>query len=142
MLINKFHVLEKRKMQALARGDTGTAAAIDADIEALGGLRLYQEASLQGQREDRGGDSSRVLVQWLEPLKILEHRVRAAHHHMALFADINGYCLLTSHIRHQCQHARRFSFEQRVFGFTIRMSSVQILGLSTAEAARGFRAVQ
>lgn len=67
MLINKFHVLEKRKMQALARGDTGTAAAIDADIEALGGLRLYQEASLQGQREDRGGDSSRVLVQWLEP---------------------------------------------------------------------------
>jgi 25S rRNA (adenine2142-N1)-methyltransferase len=41
-------------------------AAICAEIEALGGLEKYQQASLQGQREDRGGDSSRVLIDWLE----------------------------------------------------------------------------
>ncbi|KAK4163417.1 putative methyltransferase-domain-containing protein [Cladorrhinum sp. PSN259] len=66
-LINKHHLLEKRKQQALAKGDTTQVATIDAEIEALGGLESYQEASLQGQRQDRGGDSSRVLMQWLQP---------------------------------------------------------------------------
>ncbi|KAL2164550.1 hypothetical protein VTH06DRAFT_3767 [Thermothelomyces fergusii] len=66
-LINKHHLLQKRKRQALAKGDKAEAAIIDAEIEALGGLERYQEASLQGQRHDRGGDSSRVLMQWLKP---------------------------------------------------------------------------
>ncbi|AEO69351.1 uncharacterized protein THITE_2146331 [Thermothielavioides terrestris NRRL 8126] len=66
-LINKYHLLQKRKQQAIARGDAAEEAAIDAEIEALGGIKSYQEASLQGQRHDRGGDSSRVLMQWLEP---------------------------------------------------------------------------
>ncbi|KAK4244409.1 putative methyltransferase-domain-containing protein [Corynascus novoguineensis] len=64
-LINKHHLLQKRKRQAIAKGDKAEEAAIDAEIEALGGLERYQEASLQGQRHDRGGDSSRVLMQWL-----------------------------------------------------------------------------
>ncbi|KAK4223709.1 putative methyltransferase-domain-containing protein [Podospora fimiseda] len=83
-LINKHHLLEKRKQQALSKGDATQVAAIDAEIEALGGLESYQEASLQGQRQDRGGDSSSVLMQWLQsslsahkeasgrPLKMLE----------------------------------------------------------------------
>lgn len=66
-LINKHHLLHKRKRQAAAKGDKAEEAAIDAEIEALGGIESYQEASLQGQRHDRGGDSSRVLMQWLEP---------------------------------------------------------------------------
>lgn len=66
-LINKHHLLEKRKTQALTRGDKEEEAAIDAEIQALGGLEKYQEASLQGQRHDRGGDSSRVLMDWLKP---------------------------------------------------------------------------
>jgi 25S rRNA (adenine2142-N1)-methyltransferase len=66
-LINKHHLLHKRKRQAVAKGDKAAEAAIDAEIEALGGIESYQEASLQGQRHDRGGDSSRVLMQWLEP---------------------------------------------------------------------------
>ncbi|KAK4242620.1 putative methyltransferase-domain-containing protein [Achaetomium macrosporum] len=66
-IINKHHLLQKRKRQAIAKGDKATEAAIDAEIEALGGIESYQEASLQGQRHDRGGDSSRVLMQWLEP---------------------------------------------------------------------------
>ncbi|KAK4661912.1 25S rRNA (adenine2142-N1)-methyltransferase [Podospora pseudopauciseta] len=66
-LINKHHLLEKRKKQALAKGDDAGVAAIDAEIQALGGLEAYQKASLQGQREDRGGDSSRVLMEWVQP---------------------------------------------------------------------------
>ncbi|KAK4106609.1 hypothetical protein N658DRAFT_512399 [Parathielavia hyrcaniae] len=66
-LINKHHLLQKRKRQTIAKGDKAEEAAIDAEIEALGGIQSYQEASLQGQRRDRGGDSSRVLMQWLEP---------------------------------------------------------------------------
>lgn len=66
-LINKHHLLEKKKQQAIARGDKAEETAICAEIEALGGLEYYQQASLQGQRHDRGGDSSRVLMEWLEP---------------------------------------------------------------------------
>lgn len=66
-LINAHHVLEKKKAQALSKGDTAAAAAVDAEIAALGGIEKYQQASLQGQRNDRGGDSSRVLMEWLKP---------------------------------------------------------------------------
>ncbi|KAH8879405.1 hypothetical protein GQ53DRAFT_789334 [Thozetella sp. PMI_491] len=66
-LINTHHLLEKRREQATAKGDRTEAARVDAEISALGGLERYQQASLQGQRDDRGGDSSRVLLQWLEP---------------------------------------------------------------------------
>ncbi|CAK7238765.1 MAG: 25S rRNA (adenine2142-N1)-methyltransferase [Sporothrix thermara] len=64
-LINNHHQLEKRRLQAVARNDKVAEAAIAAEIEALGGLARYQQASLQGQHRDRGGDSSRVLMQWL-----------------------------------------------------------------------------
>ncbi|KXX79471.1 hypothetical protein MMYC01_203712 [Madurella mycetomatis] len=66
-VINRHHLLEKRKRQAIAKGDKAAASAIDAELKALGGIESYQEASLQGQRHDRGGDSSRVLMQWLQP---------------------------------------------------------------------------
>ncbi|KAH7037761.1 putative methyltransferase-domain-containing protein [Microdochium trichocladiopsis] len=66
-LINSLHLLQKKKAQAVAKGDLAAQAAIDAEITALGGLEKYQQASLQGQRNDRGGDSSRVLMEWLQP---------------------------------------------------------------------------
>ena len=67
-VINSLHVLEKRKAQALAKGDEAAAAAVDAEITALGGIEKYQQARLQGQQNDRGGDSSRILMEWLEPI--------------------------------------------------------------------------
>ncbi|KAI1429405.1 putative methyltransferase-domain-containing protein [Xylaria sp. FL1777] len=66
-LINTIHQLEKKKAQAVAKGDKASEAAADAEIAALGGIQKYQQASLQGQRNDRGGDSSRVLMGWLKP---------------------------------------------------------------------------
>ncbi|KAI1808536.1 putative methyltransferase-domain-containing protein [Daldinia bambusicola] len=67
-LINSHHVLEKKKAQAIAKGDVAAQAAIEAEVAALGGLKKYQQASLQGQRLDRGGDSSRVLMEWLKTM--------------------------------------------------------------------------
>ncbi|KAI8953992.1 putative methyltransferase-domain-containing protein [Xylaria longipes] len=66
-LINTIHQLEKQKAQAVAKGDRATEAAAAAKISSLGGIQRYQQASLQGQRNDRGGDSSRVLMEWLKP---------------------------------------------------------------------------
>ncbi|OLN81597.1 25S rRNA (adenine(2142)-N(1))-methyltransferase [Colletotrichum chlorophyti] len=69
-LINTHHTLQKKRQQALARNDEKEAAAIAAEISALGGLDEYQKASLQGQRTDRGGDSSRLLLEWLRSAKL------------------------------------------------------------------------
>ncbi|KAK7951680.1 uncharacterized protein PG986_007408 [Apiospora aurea] len=66
-LINSIHVLEKRKAQAVAKRNVAEVAKINAEIRALGGIEKYQQASLQGQRTDRGGDSSKVLMEWLKP---------------------------------------------------------------------------
>ena len=68
-LINNIHTLEKRKQKAIEKGDKAEETAIEAEIAALGGIEQYQQASLQGQRTDRGGDSSRVLVEWLKPIQ-------------------------------------------------------------------------
>lgn len=68
-LINQIHTLQKRKKQAAQTGDKVTEENISAEIAALGGIERYQQASLQGQRNDRGGDSSRVLMEWLKPVE-------------------------------------------------------------------------
>lgn len=68
-LISQIHTLEKRKKQAERDGDKAAEAKIAAEIESLGGIEKYQQASLQGQRNDRGGDSSRVLMEWLKPVE-------------------------------------------------------------------------
>ncbi|OAQ62288.1 nucleolus protein [Pochonia chlamydosporia 170] len=77
-LINKHHQLEKRQRQAISQGDKETEAAISAAIADLGGLNRYQQASLQGQSNDRGGDTSKVLLEWLsvDMVKQAERRPR------------------------------------------------------------------
>jgi len=64
-LINAHHTLEKKRAQAVRAGDDAKASEISAEIASLGGLGEYQQASLQGQRSDRGGDTSKVLLDWL-----------------------------------------------------------------------------
>jgi len=67
-LIRTHHTLEKQRTKALADGDNVTAEVLKKRIEAQGGLENYQRASLIGQSNDRGGDSSRILMDWLAPL--------------------------------------------------------------------------
>ena len=67
-LIRTHHTLEKQKAKALADGDVTKAAVIAKQIEQQGGIESYQRASLTGQTKERGGDSSRILMEWLEPV--------------------------------------------------------------------------
>lgn len=64
-LINKHHQLDKQRRQAASKGDKAAEETITAEIESLGGISLYQQASLQGQSTERGGDTSRLLLEWL-----------------------------------------------------------------------------
>jgi len=67
-LIRSHHTLEKQKAEAIAKGDEVKAASIARQIESHGGIKGYQRASLLGQANDRGGDSSKILLEWLEPI--------------------------------------------------------------------------
>ncbi|KAJ5963313.1 uncharacterized protein N7479_003189 [Penicillium vulpinum] len=66
-LIRTHHRLLKVRAQALAAGDEARVSSIDAQIKANGGLESYQVASKLGQSMDRGGDSSKVLIDWIKP---------------------------------------------------------------------------
>jgi len=45
-VINRHHTLQKKLAQAIARGDSVTAEALEAEIDANGGLEWYQQASV------------------------------------------------------------------------------------------------
>lgn len=70
-LINKHHQLQKARVAALAADDQQLLIEIDEQLDQLGGLAAYQEASLTGQDKNRGGDSSTKLVEWLRKYEIL-----------------------------------------------------------------------
>jgi 25S rRNA (adenine2142-N1)-methyltransferase len=65
-LIRTHHTLEKAHAKALAAGDTTAATKISREIDKNGGIKMYQRASLLGQANDRGGDSSKILMDWLK----------------------------------------------------------------------------
>nr|OQO18593.1 hypothetical protein B0A51_12081 [Rachicladosporium sp. CCFEE 5018] len=65
-LIRTHHALQKQLTAAKAQGDQTKASEIQAKIDSLGGLERYQQASIQGQSSERGGDSSIVLIKFLE----------------------------------------------------------------------------
>ena len=64
-LVRTHHTLRKQVSAAIAQGDDREAERLEAEIEASGGLRMYQEASMIGQSAERGGDTSKVLMEWL-----------------------------------------------------------------------------
>jgi 25S rRNA (adenine2142-N1)-methyltransferase len=70
-IIRTHHRLHKQHAAAVKNGDTKLAASITKAIEENGGLEVYQAASKQGQSKDRGGDSSKVLVDWLRGADVL-----------------------------------------------------------------------
>lgn len=76
--ISTFHVLLKRqarlsKLQSFPESRNAKQAeelaAVINEIDELGGLDRYQDASKLGQSTERGGDTSRVLISWLRELK-------------------------------------------------------------------------
>ncbi|RMY90284.1 hypothetical protein D0862_10014 [Hortaea werneckii] len=67
-LIRTHHQLNKELAKAEALGDHEGVTELKKRIEAFGGLESYQQASIQGQANDRGGDSSVTLMEWLKPV--------------------------------------------------------------------------
>ncbi|KAF2026643.1 hypothetical protein EK21DRAFT_73707 [Setomelanomma holmii] len=75
-IIRTHHRLQKEHAAALKQGDANRAAELALAIDRNGGIKLYQAASKQGQARDRGGDSSKVLVEWLQKSQVLNARAR------------------------------------------------------------------
>jgi 25S rRNA (adenine2142-N1)-methyltransferase len=67
-LIRTHHTLNKQLEAAKAKGNDAEASKAQKRIDDLGGLEKYQQASIQGQASDRGGDSSIVLMTFLKHL--------------------------------------------------------------------------
>ena len=67
-IICNYHKLRKNHSQAVKDEDTNKAKALQDELRRSGGLNSYQQASIMGQSSTRGGDSSKVLMQWLEEL--------------------------------------------------------------------------
>ncbi|KAI4244647.1 MAG: hypothetical protein L6R40_002851 [Gallowayella cf. fulva] len=65
-LIRHHHTLQKNLHSALVKSDGATVEHIRTQLAASGGLQKYQEASIQGQSSERGGDSSKVLMEWVK----------------------------------------------------------------------------
>ncbi|KAL6719627.1 25S rRNA (adenine2142-N1)-methyltransferase [Lecanora helva] len=63
--VRDHHNLRKKLSAASTNGDHAEADRLRARIEELGGLNKYQQASLKGQSAQRGGDTSKVLVEWI-----------------------------------------------------------------------------
>ena len=79
-VIRQFHVLLKKKRQLeqqIATGGVSPTAVseIDMQIKELGGLEHYQQLSVLGQSQDRGGGSEKVFIKWLKELEM--HRSAA-----------------------------------------------------------------
>ncbi|KAI4686384.1 uncharacterized protein J4E84_005662 [Alternaria hordeiaustralica] len=75
-IIRTHHRLQKEHAAALKKGDVSSAEEIARAIEKNGGIKMYQAASKQGQAKDRGGDSSKLLVDWLQQSKVLDPKAR------------------------------------------------------------------
>ena len=67
-LIRTHHQLQKARAQALAEGKEQLVLELDQKIAANGGIESYQLASKKGQSKDRGGDSSKLLIEWMQPV--------------------------------------------------------------------------
>ena len=70
LIINRHHELEKARATAIKSGDGLEAASLQLQIEEHGGIAEYQNASITGQSTSRGGDSSKILIQWLKEADI------------------------------------------------------------------------
>lgn len=72
-IISEYHTLLKRRKQITSRPGHERDATSIAELQEVedqmrraGGLAAYQKASQLGQSARRGGDTSKILIPWLE----------------------------------------------------------------------------
>ncbi|KAK6541717.1 hypothetical protein TWF694_007510 [Orbilia ellipsospora] len=64
-LIRSHHTAQKRLSQAIQQNDTTAITTLTSQLSSsTGNLEAYQRASVSGQSSKRGGDSSKILVDW------------------------------------------------------------------------------
>jgi len=73
-IIRDHHRLQKEHAAAVKKGNTKLAEKLTKAIEENGGLKVYQAASKQGQSKERGGDSSKVLIEWLQEAEVIQSK--------------------------------------------------------------------
>ncbi|KAK6361968.1 hypothetical protein TWF730_005673 [Orbilia blumenaviensis] len=69
-LIRSHHTTQKRLSQAIQQNDTNAISELTSELTSSGGLEAYQRASVSGQSSKRGGDSSKILVDWFAELGV------------------------------------------------------------------------
>ncbi|KDR81429.1 hypothetical protein GALMADRAFT_239318 [Galerina marginata CBS 339.88] len=82
--IREYHVLIKRRRQLENNFEEHDKSLkeIEYQIETLGGLERYQQLSSLGQREERGGGSEKIFIDWMKELNL--HRVHSGDHRLRL----------------------------------------------------------
>ena len=70
-VIRTHHNLLKAHTRAVAVGDTSAVKKLEQDIADNGGLVQYQAASILGQSQSRGGDTTKHLLDFLLPARVL-----------------------------------------------------------------------
>ena len=75
-LIRTHHTLRKQHAAAVRQNDHIVAASVASQLDDLGGLESYQAASIIGQSIERGGDSSKILVDWIRDATVLRRENR------------------------------------------------------------------
>lgn len=76
-VIRRFHILIKSKVQlknknSLTVSEKEELDKINDEIQRLGGLEWYQQMSVVGQGNDRGGGSEKIFIEWLKELQVHE----------------------------------------------------------------------
>ncbi|KAG8532008.1 uncharacterized protein KY384_003644 [Bacidia gigantensis] len=83
-VVKQHHLLRKQMRRAVTHGDIQTIDEIKAQSGADGALRSYQSASIQGQSAERGGDSSKILVEWFKGMEVSTSASAEAHGRLKL----------------------------------------------------------
>jgi 25S rRNA (adenine2142-N1)-methyltransferase len=61
-------------------------ADIDGEIARLGGLEKYQQMSVNGQKEERGGGSEKIFIAWMKELN-LHHKHKGSSNRLRCVID-------------------------------------------------------
>jgi 25S rRNA (adenine2142-N1)-methyltransferase len=72
-IIRRFHVLLKKRAQlgdSTSGENAAQLAAVEREMEELGGLDAYQRMSIAGQSIQRGGGSESIFITWLRELGV------------------------------------------------------------------------
>lgn len=105
-LIRRHHVLRKQLKAAEVENDRTTQEKLRSELNDAGGLERYQQASAEGQSTDRGGDSSKILVQWLKDGGITTHQLKNVSKPLRML-EVGAL-----QVQNACSHSKLFEIER------------------------------